>query len=173
MYREWEKIEFPNKYYIWIWNQQGLEVYQEMDGKVKWGMMGDKLVEKSGRKCYITDRNRRSSWERQGIFAFCTCEWNEWMNMSYFEWLSWSIDFVGHEYALRATEIMSLVHTQYFITLFMPDYRSNLPDFLYPSRTFCSVATVRRNSRSLVPSIPLCWWLQLVSKIVKHNNVFY
>jgi len=29
---------------------------------------------------YVTDRNGRSSWEWQGIVAFCTCEWNEWMN---------------------------------------------------------------------------------------------
>jgi hypothetical protein len=27
----------------------------------------------------MTDRNGRSSWERQGIIAFCTCQWNEWM----------------------------------------------------------------------------------------------
>ena len=25
----------------------------------------------------------RSSWERQGIVEFCTCQWNEWMN----EWI--------------------------------------------------------------------------------------
>ena len=24
-----------------------------------------------------TERNGRSSWEWQGIFAFCTCQWNE------------------------------------------------------------------------------------------------
>ena len=28
---------------------------------------------------YITERNGRSSWERQGIAAFCTCQWNEWI----------------------------------------------------------------------------------------------
>jgi len=27
-------------------------------------------------------KNGRSSWERQGITAFCTCQWNEWMNMN-------------------------------------------------------------------------------------------
>jgi len=26
---------------------------------------------------YITERNGRSSWERQGIVEFCTCQWNE------------------------------------------------------------------------------------------------
>jgi hypothetical protein len=31
---------------------------------------------------YITERNGRSSWERQGIVAFCTQQCNEWMNGS-------------------------------------------------------------------------------------------
>jgi len=35
------------------------------------------LVEKGGRKKYITERNGRSSRERQGIGTFCTCQWNE------------------------------------------------------------------------------------------------
>jgi hypothetical protein len=30
-----------------------------------------------GRKKYVTERNGSSSWERQGIVAFCTCQWNE------------------------------------------------------------------------------------------------
>jgi len=30
-----------------------------------------------GWKGYITERNGRSSRERQGIVAFCTCQWNE------------------------------------------------------------------------------------------------
>jgi hypothetical protein len=34
-------------------------------------------VEKGGRKKYITERNGRSSCERQGIVTFCTCQWNE------------------------------------------------------------------------------------------------
>jgi hypothetical protein len=37
---------------------------------MKCGRMEDYLVEKGGRKGYITDRNGRSSWERQGIVAF-------------------------------------------------------------------------------------------------------
>jgi len=41
--------------------------------------MEEQLVEKDGRKKYITERNGRSSWERQGIVAFCTCQWNDWM----------------------------------------------------------------------------------------------
>ena len=28
----------------------------------------------------VTERNGRSSWERQGNVAFCTCQWNEWVN---------------------------------------------------------------------------------------------
>ena len=36
------------------------------------------MVERGGRKGYITERNGRSSWEQQGIIAFCTCQWNEW-----------------------------------------------------------------------------------------------
>jgi hypothetical protein len=38
------------------------------------------LVQKGGRKGYITDRNGSSSWEGQGIVTFCTCQWNEWIN---------------------------------------------------------------------------------------------
>ena len=37
------------------------------------------LVEKGRRKEYITERNGRSSWERRGIFEFCTCQWNYWI----------------------------------------------------------------------------------------------
>jgi len=28
----------------------------------------------------LTERNGRSSWERQGVVVFCMCQWNEWMN---------------------------------------------------------------------------------------------
>ena len=65
------------QYYIWIWKQQGWEVDQEIDGKMKWRRMEDYLVEKGGRKGYITKKNVRSSWERQGIVPFRTCQWNE------------------------------------------------------------------------------------------------
>ena len=41
MYREWKKIEFPKKYYVWILKQQGLKEDQEIDGKMKWGRMED------------------------------------------------------------------------------------------------------------------------------------
>jgi hypothetical protein len=66
--------------YIWIWKQQGWEADQEIDDKMKWGRMEDQLVEKGGRKGYITEKNGRSFWELQGI-VFCTCQWNEWMNV--------------------------------------------------------------------------------------------
>ena len=36
-------------------------------------------MEKGGRKNYITERNGRSCWEQQGIVAFCTCQWSEWI----------------------------------------------------------------------------------------------
>jgi hypothetical protein len=39
MYREWKKIEFPEEYSVWIWNQQDQEPDQEIDGKMKWGRM--------------------------------------------------------------------------------------------------------------------------------------
>jgi len=38
------------------------------------------LLEKGGRKEYITDRNGRSSWEWQGFVAVFTCQWNEWIS---------------------------------------------------------------------------------------------
>jgi len=36
---------------------------------------GRLVDEKGGRKGYITERNRRSSSEQQGIVAFCMCHW--------------------------------------------------------------------------------------------------
>jgi hypothetical protein len=33
----------------------------------------------------------RSSWERQGIVAFCTCQWNEWIRF----FLQWVFGFPG------------------------------------------------------------------------------
>ena len=80
MCREGKKVEFPKKYYIWIWKQQGWEVDREIDVKMKWRRMGDYLVYKGGRKGYITERNGRSSWEWQRIISFCTCQWNEWVS---------------------------------------------------------------------------------------------
>ena len=80
MYRERKKIGFPKGYYTWIWEQQDWEVDQQTDGKMRWGRMEEWLVEKGGGKNYITDKNGRSSWERQEIVAFCTCQWTEWMS---------------------------------------------------------------------------------------------
>ena len=36
---EWKKIEFPEEYYIWIWEDQDWEVDQEIDGKMRRKMM--------------------------------------------------------------------------------------------------------------------------------------
>ena len=79
MYREWKKIEFPKGYYIWIWEQQDWETDQEIDGKMRWERMEEWLMEKGGREKYITERNGKSTWERQGIVPFCTCQRNEWI----------------------------------------------------------------------------------------------
>ena len=83
MYREWKKIGFPKEYCIWIWKQQDQEVDQEIDGWMKWGKMEEWLEERSGRKKCMTGRNGRGSWERQGITAFCTCQWIDWLKSSY------------------------------------------------------------------------------------------
>jgi hypothetical protein len=80
MYREWKKIEFPKGYYVW--NEFGnnkTDLDQEIDGKMKWGKIEEELVEEGGRKNCIAERNWRISWERQGIVAFCTCQWIKWM----------------------------------------------------------------------------------------------
>jgi len=36
------------------------------------------LHDRSGRKKCMTGRNGRGFWERQGITAFCTCQWIDW-----------------------------------------------------------------------------------------------
>jgi hypothetical protein len=50
----------------------------------RWCEGGCKIVGGEGwqDKVYtVTERNGRSSWEQQGIIAFCTCQWNEWMSL--------------------------------------------------------------------------------------------
>jgi hypothetical protein len=42
--------------------------------------MEKQVVEKSGRKKCITERNGRSCLEQQGTVAFCTCQWSERIN---------------------------------------------------------------------------------------------
>ena len=39
MYREFKKMELPNRYYMWIWEQQDWELDQEIDGKMRWERM--------------------------------------------------------------------------------------------------------------------------------------
>ena len=34
-----DENRIPKQYYMWIWNQQGWDVDQEIDGKIKWGRM--------------------------------------------------------------------------------------------------------------------------------------
>jgi hypothetical protein len=46
---------------------------------MRWERSDEELVEKGGRKKYITERNGRSFWERQRIVAFYTCQMNEWI----------------------------------------------------------------------------------------------
>ena len=84
MYREWKKIGFPKEYCIWIWKQQDQEADQEIYGWMKWGRMEESLAERSGRKKCMIGRNGGGSWERQGITAFCTCQWIDWL----IDWLS-------------------------------------------------------------------------------------
>jgi hypothetical protein len=60
MYREWKEIEFPKQFVYEFGNNKTIEVDQEIDVKMKRGRMEEQLVEKSGRKKYITERNGRS-----------------------------------------------------------------------------------------------------------------
>ena len=93
MYREWKKIGFPKEYCIWIWKKQDQEVDQETDGWMKWGRMEEWSAERSGRKKCMTRRNGRGSWERQGITAFCTCQWIDWfMGININENVTWDVD---------------------------------------------------------------------------------
>ena len=70
-----------------------------------------------GRKKYITERNRRSSWERQWIIAFCTCQWNEWMS----EWINGQMD---DKLPLRSSyTVLTMVQS---ILLVNKKYRKNL-----------------------------------------------
>ena len=62
-------------------------VDQEIDGWMMWGRMEEWSAERSGRKKCVTGRNGRGSWERQGITAFCTCQWIYWLiDWSRFTW---------------------------------------------------------------------------------------
>jgi len=85
--------------------------------------------EKGGRKKYIIERNGRSYWERHGIDAFCTCQWNEWMN----EWRSVSI-LTNHlpEDASRANSwnmmyIRYVLHWAMSIVIFVSYFNFVLP----------------------------------------------
>jgi hypothetical protein len=57
----------------------------------RWGRVEEYLVGKGGRIVYITERNGRSFWERQGIVAFCTYQWNEWIDWFIHSFMDWLI----------------------------------------------------------------------------------
>jgi hypothetical protein len=57
---------------------------------MRWERMEEQLVEKGDRKKYITERNGRSYWERQGIVAFCAYQWNKWIN-EFIHIVSWGL----------------------------------------------------------------------------------
>jgi hypothetical protein len=66
------------------------KVYRRILGPVyenkieNWRILTNKEIYAIVKKPTITERNGRSSWEWQGIVAFCTCQWNEWIN----EWMN-------------------------------------------------------------------------------------
>ena len=88
--------------------------------------MEEWLVEKGGKKKYITERNGRSSWKLQGIVAFCTCQcgMNEWFRL--LQWWcdcqatcspasSWSkslpfFTFIYYLTIIGAKSVVKLVH---------------------------------------------------------------
>jgi hypothetical protein len=100
--QKWKKIEFPKEYFIWIWKQQCWEVYQEIDDNMKWGRIEEQWVEKGDRKKYITERNERSSWKRQGIDILCTCQWNEWILIGFLHILATHLKSVTLHYNAAA-----------------------------------------------------------------------
>jgi len=61
MYREWKKIEFPELYYIWIWEQQDREVDQEIDGKMGWERM-EKATVSSKESSNSAHANGMNEW---------------------------------------------------------------------------------------------------------------
>jgi hypothetical protein len=79
-----EENRIPKRVLYMNLGKQDWEVDQEIDGKMKWERMEEQLVEKGGKKKYITERNGGRSWKRHGIITFCTCQWNEWMCYTFF-----------------------------------------------------------------------------------------
>ena len=83
MYREWKKIEFSKKYYIWSWKQQGWEVDQEIDGKIKWGNNG-RLVGGKGWKERVYNREEWKKLLKMASNSRILHMPVEWMN----EWIA-------------------------------------------------------------------------------------
>ena len=83
MYREWKEMDFPKRYYIWIWKQRGWKVDQEIDGKMKWGRMEDLLEEGGGRKGYIKGMEEAPENSKELLHSANANGMNEWLNMTY------------------------------------------------------------------------------------------
>ena len=79
MYREWKEIEFPKGYYIWIWEQQDWEVDQETDGKMRWERMDEELLEKRGKKKYITGKEEAPENGKELSHSAHADGMNEWI----------------------------------------------------------------------------------------------
>jgi hypothetical protein len=65
-----------------------------------------RLVDGKEWKERLYNREERSFWERQGIIAFCTCQWNEWMN-------EWKV--VMNIPVLSRVRLCRLMQTQHFL----------------------------------------------------------
>ena len=86
MYREWKKIEFPKRYYIWIWEQQDWEVNQDgvrEDGRIvdEEGWQEKVYNREEWKKLLRTARNCR--------ILHMPMEWmNEFPTSVFYEWTS-------------------------------------------------------------------------------------
>ena len=143
MYREWKKVDFPKEYCIWIWKQQDQEADQETDGWMNWGRMEKWSVESSGRKKCMTGRNGRGSWERQGITAFCTCQW--------IDWLTWNVTLQVHPWNTRHNSCISapkfLIHVHLkLLKSMMKSITSDLSSFRNTSIFISKLAKTNLNS---------------------------
>jgi len=113
------QLDFPKEYCIWIWKQQDQEADQEADGWMKWGRMEKWSVERSDRKKCMTGRNGRGSWERQGITAFCTCQWIDWLISVM--WKLWSHCLLRKQKYVHCRFVVGTV-LEYLVFIAVQDY---------------------------------------------------